>query len=350
MSIFKRGGYWHVHIEIKGAKAVRESTKLEATASNKAVAQAYHDQLKADLWRVVKGGERPVKYWEDAVVKWIEEKSHKKSLKDDVGMFRWLNQHLAGRRLDALTRDAIDTVLSKKEREASPSRANRYGALIRAVLNKSEREWTDGQWSWLERAPKVRMRKEPKHRISWLSPSQIERLMEELPQHLIAPVIFTLQTGLRASNCRLLKWKQVDQVRGVLFFEAEDMKAGKRLGVPLNSIALNVLRECQKNNMQDVYVFEYKGNVMSKFTRDAWYKALKRANIKDFRWHDLRHTWASNHARAGTPMHVLQKLGGWETAAMVDVYAHLAPEHMGGYAESICSDDRAGVDKIRRVK
>jgi len=292
------------------------------------------------------GGERPVKYWEDAVVKWLDEKGHKKSIHDDVSMFRWLNAHFAGRRLDALTRDAIDVVLAKKALEASASRANRYGALVRAVLNKAEHEWTEGKWAWLERAPKVRMRKEPKHRISWLSPSQIVMLLDELPAHLVAPVTFTLQTGLRASNCRLLKWDQVDMQRGVLVFDAEDMKAGKKLGVPLNTIALDVLRERKIYNTQDTYVFEYKGHFMAQFTTGAWYKAVKRAGLKDFRWHDLRHTWASNHAKAGTPMHVLQKLGGWETSAMVDVYAHLAPEHMGGYAESIVPT----VGKLRRVK
>jgi integrase len=57
-----------------------------------------------------------------------------------------------------------------------------------------------------------------------------------------------------------------------------------------------------------------------------------RAGIENFRWHDLRHTWASWHAQLGTPLYVLKELGGWETLEMVNRYAHLAPEHLKAHA------------------
>ncbi len=60
--------------------------------------------------------------------------------------------------------------------------------------------------------------------------------------------------------------------------------------------------------------------------------ALKRAGITDFRWHDLRHTWASWHIQNGTPLHVLQELGGWADSSMVLRYAHLSSEHLQSYA------------------
>ena len=58
----------------------------------------------------------------------------------------------------------------------------------------------------------------------------------------------------------------------------------------------------------------------------AWRNALLRANIHDFRWHDLRHTFATWHREAGTPTHELQRLGGWKTQSMVERYAHVARE------------------------
>ena len=64
-------------------------------------------------------------------------------------------------------------------------------------------------------------------------------------------------------------------------------------------------------------------------------KALKRAHVEDFRWHDLRHTWASWHVQAGTPLNVLQELGGLSDYSMVLRYAHLAPEHLAEYANKI---------------
>ena len=70
-----------------------------------------------------------------------------------------------------------------------------------------------------------------------------------------------------------------------------------------------------------------------------------RSGIENFRWHDLRHTWSSWHVQDGTPLHVLQELGGWETPAMVRRYAHLAVTHLAPYAGKagivIANDNRA---------
>jgi integrase len=82
-------------------------------------------------------------------------------------------------------------------------------------------------------------------------------------------------------------------------------------------------------------VFAYKGSPVLKAGGNAWKKALNRASIKNFRWHDLRHTWASWHVQAGTPLNVLQELGGWSDYTMVLRYAHLAPEHLAEYASKI---------------
>ena len=62
---------------------------------------------------------------------------------------------------------------------------------------------------------------------------------------------------------------------------------------------------------------------------------MDRAGIQDFRWHDLRHTWASWHVQSGTPLPVLQQLGGWQSYEMVLRYAHLAPEHLAEYADRL---------------
>ncbi|QOZ85821.1 hypothetical protein DXT74_14985 [Chromobacterium sp. Rain0013] len=79
------------------------------------------------------------------------------------------------------------------------------------------------------------------------------------------------------------------------------------------------------------YVFAYKGSPIVQVNTKAWRAALVRAGIENFRWHDLRHTWASWLAQAGTPMHVLQELGGWESPEMVQRYAHLSKEHLAEY-------------------
>jgi integrase len=83
------------------------------------------------------------------------------------------------------------------------------------------------------------------------------------------------------------------------------------------------------------YVFTYEGHPVSNVGTKAWYAALERAEIEDFRWHDLRHTFATWHRKAGTPTHELQRLGGWKTTAMVERYAHIAPEGLQQAAQRV---------------
>ncbi len=66
-----------------------------------------------------------------------------------------------------------------------------------------------------------------------------------------------------------------------------------------------------------------------------WRNSLKRAGIENFTWHGLRHTWASWHVQSGTPLNVLQQLGGWSSYDMVLRYAHLAPDHLSDFANNV---------------
>jgi integrase len=67
----------------------------------------------------------------------------------------------------------------------------------------------------------------------------------------------------------------------------------------------------------------------------AWKRTLQKVDIKDFRFHDLRHTWASWHVMQGTSLQQLMELGGWKSYEMVLRYAHLAPEHLADAASRI---------------
>ncbi|MGF6561473.1 integrase [Erwinia aphidicola] len=83
---------------------------------------------------------------------------------------------------------------------------------------------------------------------------------------------------------------------------------------------------------------ELKPPLSGKCERDgnkAWSGALKRAGISDFRFHDLRHTWASWLIQSGVPLSALQEMGGWESIEMVRRYAHLAPNHLTEHARKI---------------
>lgn len=62
---------------------------------------------------------------------------------------------------------------------------------------------------------------------------------------------------------------------------------------------------------------------------------MTHAGIEDFRWHDLRHTWASWLTQGGVPLNVIQEMGAWESTEMVKRYAHLAPEQFRKHAEVV---------------
>ena len=135
------------------------------------------------------------------------------------------------------------------------------------------------------------------------------------------------------SNVTRLEWSQVDLNRKIAWIHPDQAKARRAIAVPLNSDALSVLT--QERGKHDTYVFTYFGKPIKASNTKAFKAALDRANIKNFRWHDLRHTWASWHAQNGTPLHVLKELGGWESMEMVQRYAHLAAEHTAPFAEKI---------------
>lgn len=146
-------------------------------------------------------------------------------------------------------------------------------------------------------------------------------------------VRFSLETGLRRSNVTGLQWSQVDLVRRTAWIHPDQAKARKAIAVPLSAAAIVVLRE--QLGQHPTHVFSYKGKPITQVSTKAWYKGLEKAGIDNFRWHDLRHTWASWHVQAGTPLRVLQELGGWECVEMVRKYAHLSSEHLAEYVDRL---------------
>ncbi|WP_369408008.1 tyrosine-type recombinase/integrase [Thiocystis violacea] len=315
-------------------KKVRQSTGTE----DKKAAEEYEAQLKQERWREERLGQRPRHTWQEAVVRWIEETAHKASHEDDLCHLRWLDPHLAGLVLDDIDRDRLDQIARAKRQDgACNATANRMLALVRAMLRRAEREW-----GWLERAPSVRLLPESKQRIRWLTHEEAERLIAELPEHLADMARFSLSTGLREANVTALEWSQVDLERRVAWIHPDQAKARRAIGVPLNTDAVLILRRWEHRHSQRVFAYQRRNSrgamewtPITKAGTAAWKKALKRAGIEDFRWHDLRHTWASWHVQSGTPLHVLQELGGWTSFEMVRKYAHLAPEHLAAHAARI---------------
>ena len=147
-----------------------------------------------------------------------------------------------------------------------------------------------------------------------------------------------------------LRWDWVDLERRVLFVPAEHAKGKRLIRVPLNDAAITVLERCTGQHAE--WVFTYRGKRVKKANRDGFQAAVAALGWEDVSWHTLRHTWASWHAMAGTPLQVLMELGGWRTYTMVLRYAHLAPDHLAAFAENRvqnrCTSTEGGIAKTTR--
>ena len=328
MSLFKRkdSPNWWVKLTPRSGPPIQRSTGTP----DKVKATEYHDKLKASLWDQERLGIKPCRSWREAVVRWLEETSEKATHKEDKKKLVWLHAFLGDRSLDQITSDVIDQIRSAKLKEASKGTTNRYLALVRAILIRARDEW-----EWIDKAPKIRLFKETNSRERSLTQEQAKRLLGELPEHLHELVLFSLATGLRQSNVLMLEWGQVNLELRHAWVQGTQSKNRRPISVPLNDVALAVLtRQVGKHPQR---VFTYRGKPTHSANTKAWTAALKRAGIEDFRWHDLRHTWATWQRQAGTPTHELQRLGGWRTGAMVERYAHLAPESLAVAASRLDS-------------
>jgi len=299
----------------EGGKALQISTGT----ANRRKAEAFEAKLKAERWEQAKLGAKPRRTWQEAVVRHLDDVAGRRCAVDDRSMLASLDPELGGKGLGEIDRDLIDQIKAKRAKTASKARANRYIGLIRRVLRKAVYEW-----EWLDKMPSIRMYRESGGRVRSLSQDDFWRLHRELPPHLADMALFSVATGLRQSNVKGLRWEQVNLGLRHAWVKADEHKNGEAHAVPLNDIAMAVL--VKRHGAHSSHVFTYEGKPITQVSTKAWRNALERAGISDFRWHDLRHTFATWHRQAGTPTHELQRLGGWKTAAMVERYAHIAPE------------------------
>ncbi|WP_261006300.1 site-specific integrase [Yersinia enterocolitica] len=364
--MFRRGSVWYADFTAPDGKRIKQSLGTE----DKRQAQELHDRLKSEQWRMEHLGDFPDVTFDDACLRWLEEKAHKKSLDADKGRIGFWLIHFQGVLLKSISEAKIYAAVSKmtnrKHRDNWESKASslrkrgdvvepfvevpvsistkaKHLALMKAIMRAAERDW-----KWIERGPVIKVPQERGKRVRWLEPHEAIRLINECSEPLKSIVVFALATGLRRSNIVDLQWQDVDLQRKVAWIHPEESKSGQAIGVALNDTACRLLRDQVGNHKKWVFVHQ-KSSTKSDGTKaaevrkmrvdgnTAWRLALKRAGIDNFRFHDLRHTWASWLVQAGVPLTVLQEMGGWESIEMVQRYAHLAPRHLSAHAKQIDS-------------
>ncbi len=217
-----------------------------------------------------------------------------------------------------------ETHMSNKR---APATVNRYLAALSHCFTICVNEW-----EWLDDSPmrKVGKYKEPRGRIRFLSDDERKRLLDACKKssnHLLYPiVVIALSTGARRGEILSLKWNHVDLRRKIIVLYKTKNEEVRTL--PLVAHALEEVKKINKVRSIDTdLLFPGRNRNQPIDIRVAWGKALEKAEIADFRFHDLRHSAASYLAMNGATLTEIADILGHKTLQMVKRYSHLTEQH-----------------------
>ncbi len=227
-------------------------------------------------------------------------------------------------------RDKLAKEKTKFKRPYSPATINRYLAALSHAFTVAVNDW-----GWLEDSPmrKVSKPREPRGRVRYLSDDERKALLgacQESPSPYLYPlVVLALSTGMRQGEILGLKWDDVNLDKQYLILH--ETKNGERRRVPLTGLAQAEIKKLSKVRRIDTpLLFPDDNRRLKRQTFDLrthWETALEKAEIKDFRFHDLRHSTASYLAMNGASLAEIAEVLGHKTLQMVKRYAHLSEAH-----------------------
>lgn len=267
--------------------------------------------------------------WSAAHRRWLAETQKRTKAKDEA-ILRWFDQHLRGADVQSITRDVIAELRARKAAETSQATADRYMALLRAILVKCVTEW-----DVLSAAPKVPMYRPRVAEPRFLNRAEFERLAQVMPEHLRLRAWFAVLTGLPMRSMLSLKWSRIDLKARRAWIPAEQTQAARRHDIPLSTAAVAVLKELRSLSPGSEHVFTWRGKPVDDCNGKAFKDAVRRAGLEPLRWTDLRHTWACWAVQGGVTLQELKQLGGWNNYQLVVRYAHFAPDRLANAADKV---------------
>lgn len=249
------------------------------------------------------------------------------------------------RKLDAISPQRVEKWRTERvARGNSPHTANRCFAYLRASLSKAV------EWGYLDDHPLRRMKlmKAPSNvKVRFLSQEEEQRLRQAMNKrerekkvltpsllvnqysdHLMPMVLLSMNTGIRRNELLSLRWEDVNLKAKRITIAAKTSKSKNQRHIPLNDEAHTVLTRWQsQNDARNPLVFCHRDGTPFVTVKTGWKALLERADISDFRWHDLRHHFASRLAIAGVNLNTIRELLGHSSYAVTLRYAHLSEDH-----------------------
>jgi integrase len=209
-------------------------------------------------------------------------------------------------------------------KDYKPASINKITAILKHMFTKAY-DWEMITDNTLRKIRKVKSVKGENKRLRYLSLDECQTLINACDPHLKPIVITALNTGMRKGEILNLKWNNVDLRHGFILLDIT--KNGERREIPINDTLKDVLQGITRR-LDISYVF-YDNTTGKPFqdVKRSFNTACRRAGIKDFHFHDLRHTFASQLVMAGVDLTTVKELLGHKTLTMTLRYAHLAPSH-----------------------
>lgn len=260
----------------------------------------------------------------EAAAKWAEDVGSKRKGWDrDWYRLRALVQSMADAPINSVGDDLVRLAIPPSAK--SPASRNHYLSLVRSTLRYAQR------LGHLATVPPLRFARASNARLRYLRDwKEANRLINAMPEHWRDPARFSLYTGVRQGTLRALRteWLSGD----LLVIPGAHTKSSRTLPLPLAAEALRIVYR----QPERPWIFtRANGQPLPKMHWKVWERIRDKSGIEDFRWHDLRHTWASWAVMNGVTLYELQQLGDWSTPSMVQRYAHLSPEYLRGAASKL---------------
>ena len=335
MGLVKRGKYWCMRFTYHG-RQVRRSTGT----SDRRLAEAILGKVRAQIveGRFFETLEEKTRTFEELMARYLAEHAAKKSQpRHYQGYVNNLTAFFGGRTLAEITPKAI--VEYKNRRYAAglkPASINRELASLKKAFNLAVKEW---EWCRENPVSRVSMEQEHNKRDRWLSVEEEKHLLQTCAPWLHDLVTVALHTGMRMGEILDLTWRAVDFNRRTVTVVRS--KNGERRTIPVNQTVLAVLKEkttLRSLRTELVFCSQVFTPMESGHLRRSFRLALGKAQIDDFHFHDLRHTFATRLVQAGVDLYKVQRLLGHKSPIMTQRYAHHYPESL-----------RDGVEILDRV-
>lgn len=323
MGVYKVGNNWYIDFYMSGNRY-----KESVGPVNKTIAK---EMLIIRKREVIQGQYKP-KAVQVAFLKMKEQfmeysKANKRpsSHARDESSMKHLEPFFAGKRLSDIAPFDIEKYKAQRQAaKAAPATINRELGCLRHMFNMAIK------WGKAQKNPvaEVRFLKEPEEKTRILSHEEEAKLLEAVRAghkagHLEPIIIMALHTGMRKGEILRLKWADVDFVNG--YITVRGTKTGQIRKVPMNRVLTETLKRVKRSPCCE-YVFASGGKPYGD-VKTGWWTALESAGIKNFRFHDLRHTFGSRLGMAGVDIKTIQELMGHEDIKMTMRYSHPTPEH-----------------------